>query len=40
MQGVAHVGTQWYQPGPPDKEFQEIHDDQAEFDIHLLIFNI
>jgi hypothetical protein len=40
MQGITHIGTQRYQPGPPNKELQEIHPDQSVFNIHLLIFNI
>src|SRR6185437_7068164 len=38
MQNVEHISAQRDQPCSPNKELQEIHDGQAEFDLHLLFF--
>jgi hypothetical protein len=34
MKHIEHISAQRDEPGPPDKEFQEIHDGQAELYIH------
>jgi hypothetical protein len=38
MQDIEHITSQRDQPGTPYKEFQKIHDNQAELDIHQSVF--